>query len=325
MTLRSTSELQNPNGLKDIVTELQGLRVVAVNGAAASTKMDVPAIRSEDTILEAIILADTWAAPTSDVANVSIVDTHASGTLTISGDPLDDETFVVNGVTYTFKTTPTQMTHVKITAGDNNTMAAAVASAVNSYETRKIGGIGAGSGNMNTPGVVATVATNVVTFKSYADGAGNGPVVTKNGAPITLSAADPGAVTATLVSVVATNDITVNGVTFTARAAISDVDLDFLVEATDAEQAVELARVINAYQQKYGGTLNAVASAATNVVTITAASARTGNTITLTEAATNVAVSGSGFLAGGSDTGGITSSTDNSTNTLLLIWYDKNP
>lgn len=67
-----------------------------------------------------------------------------------------------------------------------------------------------------------------------------------------------------------------------------------------------------------------VASLVSNVVTVTARQEGTvGNAIVLTEAGTDVAVSGAGTLAGGSDTGGVESSTDNSTDTILLFWYQK--
>ena len=70
-----------------------------------------------------------------------------------------------------------------------------------------------------------------------------------------------------------------------------------------------------------------VATVATNVVTITARQEGTpGNAIVLTEAVTDVTVSGSGTLAGGSDTGGVESTTDltaGNTFGLLIKWYQK--
>jgi hypothetical protein len=302
--------------LGSALRELQGESVVVVAGALAGTKMNVPALRSEDTLQAVISYLTAGGPPVNDTANCSISSTKAFGTVTISGNPLDGETVTVNGNVYTFKTVPTDARHVLITLGDNTAMAAALAAAINAYENRRL------DGNFNSPAVVATSALGVVTVTSVADEAGNGPIVTDIGATITISSTDPGAVTATVVGAGVGDAITVNGVTFTIATPVVDLDLQVTDEATDALQAAEFSRAINAYQNKFG-TINAAASALGNVVTITAAEPRTGNSIMLSEAATNVAVTGAGFLTGGTATGGFTSTTNNAANTMHVTFYNK--
>jgi hypothetical protein len=298
--------------------ELQGEDVVVVAGAAAGTKMNVAPLRSEDTLQAVISYLTAGGPPVDDTANCSISSTKAFGTVTISGNPVNAETVTVNGVVYTFVTAGTEddVRDVTITPGNNPAMAAALAAAINAYENRRAGG------GWNPPAVVATSLAGVVTVTSVADEVGNGPIVTSGGGTITISNTDPGAVTATSVSAVDTDTLVVNGVTFTVKTVPVDLDVDVPVEATDAEQATELARAINAYQNKFG-TINAAASAATNVVTITASQPRTGNSIKLSELATNVAVTGSGYLTGGTATGGFTSTTNNAANTMHVTFYNK--
>lgn len=316
--------LLNPALLGALLGELQGLNVDVVDGAAAGTAMTIAGIKPNDTIVAAIKLTDTWSAPTNDKANITIQPVRASGTLTISGNPVDGETFVVNGNTYTFKTTPTRANHVKITAGNNTTMAAAAAAAINAYEGRYESQLN-GDGNRKA-GVVATSSAGVVTITAATDGAGNGPVVT--GTVTVLAATNSGTAQATLTcaTVVANNTFTVKKLdgtvlTFTAKATPT-ADTEFALKGTDALQATEIARAINYYDQKYG-TLGVSAAAVGSAVNITSDSPRTGNTITLTESATNVTVSGSGTLAGGTDTGSIKSTTDLSVATLVVIWFNK--
>lgn len=296
--------------------ELQGESVVVVAGAAAATKMNVPALRSEDTLLSVLSHVTAGGATVNDTANSSIVSTKAFGTVTISGNPVDAQTVTVNGNVYTFKTTPTDARHVQITAGDNTAMAAALALAINAYENRRL------DSNWNSPAVVATSSLGVVTVTSVADVAGNGPIVTDIGTTITISSTDPGAVTATFVAAGNTDAVVVNGVTFTIKTVPVNLDVDMPIEANNTDQAAELARIINAYQNKFS-TLGAAATSSGAVATITASDPRTGNSIKLSEAATNVAVTGSGFLTGGTATGGITSTTNNAANTMVVTFYNK--
>lgn len=307
-----------PDQIPAALKELQGLRVNLVAGAAAGTKMDIAAMRLEDTILS--VLAFNAGVPSDDTANCTIQATRASGTITGSvGLPNDGGTVVVNGVTYTYKTSPTALTHVKIGA----TFAATgdtLATVINNYENRYTGA----SYGMNAPGVYAVSnGAGVVTVYSKADGAGNGPVVTSSdGTDLAVSNTNPAAVTVTAAAVDADDSVTVNGVTFTAKAVPSGDQQFLFTNADNTATALALANAVNAYQAKYGS-LDVVATPAAAVVTFAPATARKGNIITLTENATNVAVSGSGFLTGGTNTGGFKSTTALAGQNVLVYWFNK--
>lgn len=153
--------------LGKVLGELSRLRVAVVAGATAGTKMNVAAMRTEDTILSA--LAFNTGVPADDTANITIQDTKAFGTVTVAA-PQADDTVTVNGVVYTFKAAPTLMNHVKITVGENNTMAEALVKAINAYETRYLGTVGNSNGSKRAE-VVATRVNAVVTVTAVADGA----------------------------------------------------------------------------------------------------------------------------------------------------------
>lgn len=132
--------------------------------------------------------------------------------------------------------------------------------------------------------------------------------------------------TLTLSSTVATENCTVNGKTYTFKDTPTAAYGDVAVGGSDTLSAANLAAAINAYENS-GERANAggpkvVASANAAVVTVTAiAEGAAGNAITFTGDAT-ITASGSGTLAGGSDTGGITS-TSGATNQLIVFWFDK--
>jgi hypothetical protein len=312
--------LANPGALRGILSELQGVNIDVVAGAAAGTAMNIPAIRVEDTIVQAIQLNTTWSAPLSDKANITIQPTKASATLTISGDPIAAETITVNGNVYTWRVTPTKLNEVKITSGNNTTMATALAAAINAYEGRYESQLKGDGQRIAT--LVATSNLGVVTVTSVADGVGNAPQVTGTVTVLAASGTNTGSATLTPATVIATNTAVVNGVTFTAVAS-GATDIQFNLKASNLLQGIEIARAINAYQFKYG-TLNvsASANATTGVVTITPFTAPTGNAIALSEASTNVAASGA-YLAGGTATGSIKSTTNLSAATLVVFWYNK--
>jgi hypothetical protein len=250
---------------------------------------------------------------TDDKAQITIQETHAYGTLTHAGNVTANDYFAVNGVTYTFKTTPTLPTDILRIAGNNTNQAAATAAVVNAYENRLD----------NVPAIVATSLAGVVTFTSIRDGAGNAIVVT--GTATTLAEGTSGTASATLtpVSVVATDTFVLNGVTFTARAEPT-LDTEFDVEESDVLQGIEIAQVINAYEDKYLGVLDAVASAnaTTGVVTIVPRTPKYGNIIPLDETVDN-ATKSSTTLTNGTNTGGIKSTTDLRGESLVVWWYNK--
>lgn len=321
---KAVQALMNPALQAALFGELQGLTVSVLDGAAAGTTMSVPNLKPNDTIIAAIKFMDTWAAPVSDLANLTIQPVRATGTITVAGNPVEGETFVVNGNTYTFKAAPSKANDVKITAGNNNAIAASIAAAINAYENRYESQLN-GDGNRKA-GVTATVSSAVVTVTANTDGAGNGVTVTGTATVLAATNSGTGQATLTAATVVAGNTFALtklDGTTVTFTAAASPVgDTQFAVKGTNALQAVEVARVINAYDFKYG-TLSLVATPSGAAVNITSSNPRQGNTITLTESATNVTVSGSGTLAGGSNTGGVRSTTDLSAATLVLIWFNK--
>lgn len=307
-----------PDNLPNIVRELAGLSVAVVAGATAGTAMNVAAMRQEDTILSAIAVLDAAGSANTgvnDAANCTIQSTRATGTLTVAS-VIDGSSAIVNGFTYTFKDVPTALGHVLRTAGNNNANAAALAAAITSYESRY-------TGTGYVAAVTAVAVSAVVTVSSAVDGLGNGVVLT--GTATVLAAAGTGTASATLTpaTVVATNTFVLAGVTFTARAAPT-LDNEFMVKGTDALQGAEVARAINYYQGKYG-TLDAsaTAQATTGVVTIVPIAPKAGNIIVLTGTVSVLAASGSGTLAGGTNTGSFKSTTDLSSKTVTVTWFNK--
>jgi len=245
---------------------------------------------------------------TDDKANITIQSVKASGTITGSvGNPSNNETVTVAGVVYTYKITATAKTHVAIKANFSLT----------GDELARV--INANDGGVN---VVATSdGAGVVTITAATEGPGNGPAVSSSGGTMTVDSTDPGAVTVACASVVNTDTFTVNGVTFTFKTTPTVAYLDLAVPATNAAAAAAIVAALVRYQSNVGD-LNVAATALDDDVTITAKGARTGNTIALAEAATNVAKSGV-FLTGGTNTGGIKSTTDLTGESLLVYWYNK--
>jgi hypothetical protein len=104
--------------------------------------------------------------------------------------------------------------------------------------------------------------------------------------------------TATLLSVVAGNKLTINGVDFTAVDS-NPGDDEFLITGTDDQDAAALAAAINASTSEgVEGIVTATPSANTVVITADVAGAA-GNDITFTQTGDPITVTGDGKLAGG--------------------------
>jgi hypothetical protein len=169
MTLKSISSQLGKGGtglsdgqLKDILTELQGLTVSVVAGTTADTKINLAAIRKQDTIISVIqhVGAGTAVTDLADVTSTTtIAETHATGTVTCASVAAAD-TVTVRGKVYTFRVTPSASAHTTEVAigGSDNASAANLAAAINANDTA----------------LVAVAAANVVTLTANADGtAGN--------------------------------------------------------------------------------------------------------------------------------------------------------
>lgn len=166
--------------------EFQGLTVSVVTGGAASTKFNLAAIRSEDTILS--MLNNNAGAITDVTATASIAGTKATGTITCAAAAVDD-TVTVNGKVYTAKAVPVGNTQFS-QAGTDTQDAASLVAAINAREAAATTG-----GNTVTAANVA----GVVTVTAVVDGtAGNAlTLVSSNGTRLAVSGATLAGGTAT--------------------------------------------------------------------------------------------------------------------------------
>lgn len=107
MTLQAISDLgkggagmhqQLDGGAYAALRELQGLTVSLLAGTTADTKINLAAIRQEDTVLAA--LNNNAGTITDITGTISVVDTHASGTITLA-TAVAGNTVTVNGHLYT--------------------------------------------------------------------------------------------------------------------------------------------------------------------------------------------------------------------------------
>lgn len=166
---------QAPAALK----ELQGLTVSVLAGAAADTKINLNAIRLEDTLVS--VLESAAGVFTERSANTTIADLRASGTLTVVTAAAGN-TATVNDVVFTYSANPTAITDVAFTDGDDNANAAALASAINAYERRYQEGWPEAT-------VVASVAANVVTVTAVEEGSAGNAITLAGTGGVTASAA----------------------------------------------------------------------------------------------------------------------------------------
>lgn len=165
------------------VRELQGLRVAVLAGAASSTKINVAAIRLEDTVLSCVEYEA--GVPVDRTSVTTIAPTKATGTVTCSAVDAAD-TLTLNGRVYTFVANgvvPNKLAD-QVEVGTTNTITA----------TNLAAQINLTSGNL----VTATSATNVVTLIANAEGtAGNSITTVGNDADLTCSGATLAGGTAT--------------------------------------------------------------------------------------------------------------------------------
>lgn len=168
---------QEPGSAYAAIRELQGLSIDLLAGVAANTKINVAAIRPEDTVLKAL---NNNAGTITDISGtVTIDDPRATGTITLSGVTAG-QTVTVDGLVYTAVTgTAANFTQFSIDGATDTLDAAALAAAINARENAR-----------DTQKVTATPAAAVVTVRALADGtAGNSIPLVKNGAGITVSGA----------------------------------------------------------------------------------------------------------------------------------------
>jgi len=164
------------------IAELQSMSTAVLAGGAASAKLDLAAIRSDDTIESAIIFQATGL-PVDDTANVVISVLKATGTLTAT-TIVADNTVTVNGNVYTFKVAPLVLGDVALGADDTEAMLN-LAAAINTVETSYGNGLGEVAAD-----VVASAATNVVTVTASEEGvAGNSLTIVSGQGTIVASAA----------------------------------------------------------------------------------------------------------------------------------------
>lgn len=166
------------------VKELQGLTISLLAGAAADTKIDLAAIRDEDTILTCL---NNNAGTITDVTNtMSINSLKATGTLTLD-TVVEDETATVQGVVYTFKDSPTAA-HTSVDVGASDTISAAnLAAAINANE----------NGPSGLKRFVATSNAAVVTITASAEGTAGNAYTIAGSTQITASGATLAGGTAT--------------------------------------------------------------------------------------------------------------------------------
>jgi hypothetical protein len=174
------------NAMPRAIRELAGLSIDVLVGAKKDTKIEVPAIRTEDTILSA------WNVATgviSDVtANMSIVSTKATGTLVLD-TVIANETATVNGVVFTCKAAPSSITHFLLGDTDAETTDN-LAATLNAYQTRY-------GGPSPIQYVAESDGTDTVTITAYADGTAGNAITIVGDDTITASGATLSGGTAT--------------------------------------------------------------------------------------------------------------------------------
>lgn len=162
-----------------LLKELQGFRNDIVAGATATTKINLSAIRLEDTILSAWYLPGAGTAVTDIVditAQMGIVDLRATGTITVT-TPADGATAVIRGETYTFRTTanPLAATNEVQIGGNATATAANLAAKINAVDGAAL---------------VASSALGVCTIKAVVEGTGGNAYTLVGSTNVTASGAN---------------------------------------------------------------------------------------------------------------------------------------
>lgn len=221
-------------------------------------------------------IAASGAVTFTGLPNVFVPSAFSTGTITVNGTPVENETFVVGTQTFTFKALRAAAGEVTIDA-DNTQQAVNIVAAMTLD-------IFAEATATNLAGVVTVTAAT-------AGVAGDAVTLTENATGIEVSAG--GTLTGGVDEVLETVTIGAQVFTFvTLRAFAGDVTVGIDAVATAANFAI----AVNA------DTAVVTAYASEGVVLITAATKGTlGNAIVFTENATNTAVSAGGTLSGGVD------------------------
>lgn len=176
MALESLKQLGvGGSGLVDmlpkILKELQGLKVAVLAGATATTKVNLAAIRQEDTVVSCLMF--NTGVPSDVTSEVSISEVRATGTYTL-GTVVADNSVSVNSKTYTFKAVENKaLRHVGLT-GSAAGNAAAFAAMINLHDPVAL---------------VATADSNVVTIKARAEGTDGNSIALTTHANIVRSGA----------------------------------------------------------------------------------------------------------------------------------------
>jgi len=189
--------------LKRILTEQQGFRQAVFTGPAANadghasgavagptvirgfafgagfpTHLAAPNDDKQDTIKSVINLTNL----TDVTPEFAIANTHATGTITVSGTPLAGETLTVRGVVYTFRAAASPSLHEITISAVNATQAANIASVINRVEAE----LGLTVGQLVHAFAVAAVVTVNAT---YDETAGNAYTLAETATGVAVSGA----------------------------------------------------------------------------------------------------------------------------------------
>lgn len=177
MTLQSLSQAGKggagiPDQIPAALKELQGLSFNVLTGVGAATKINVTGLLMEDTIVAAVMSAT---GVLSDIkGTATIEDLRATGTITI-GTVVNTNNAVVNGKTYTFKTTGENKLLRELAILATPTLnAAALAAAINLHDPITL---------------VASASGAVVTIFARANGTAGNSITTTSSANVTSGAA----------------------------------------------------------------------------------------------------------------------------------------